>query len=86
MVPVWALAARCTLGTMQPPNPAEQARLVRRLVELRAEHRGLDAEVSRLQADRAADDLVVKRLKKRRLQLRDCIERIESALIPDEPA
>lgn len=71
---------------MQPTDPAEQARIVRRLVELRAEHRGLDDHVSRLQADPSADELLVKRLKKRRLQLRDCIDRLESALIPDEPA
>jgi len=30
--------------------------------------------------------LTIKRLKKRKLQLKDSIERLESALIPDEPA
>lgn len=57
-----------------------------RLVELKTEHRDLDAAISRLQADIAADELAVKRLKKRKLQLKDAIERIESALIPDQPA
>jgi hypothetical protein len=33
-----------------------------------------------------ADELTVKRLKKRKLWLKDCIARLESALIPDEPA
>lgn len=71
---------------MRPPDPFEQARLAQRLTALRAEHRDLDAAIARLQLDRAADELLVKRLKKRKLQLRDCIERLESAMIPDEPA
>ena len=33
-----------------------------------------------------ADELSIKRLKKRKLWLKDCISRLESALIPDEPA
>lgn len=70
----------------QPTDPAELSRLARRLVELRLEHRDLDAAIERLQHDRNADELTVKRLKKRRLQLRDCIARLESMLIPDEPA
>lgn len=71
---------------MRPPDASEQARLSLRLIELRQEHRDLDAAIARLQLDVLADDLVVKRLKKRKLQLRDAIERLESALIPDEPA
>ena len=58
----------------------------RRVAELRVEHRDLDAAIARLQADIEADELAVKRLKKRKLQLRDLIARLESALIPDEPA
>ncbi|MGI8561709.1 MAG: YdcH family protein [Luteimonas sp.] len=53
---------------------------------MRTEHRDLDAAIVRLQADIQADELAVKRLKKRKLQLKDCIERLERALIPDEPA
>lgn len=71
---------------MQPLDPAEQSRMRQRLVELRTEHRDLDAAIVRLQADIQSDELSVKRLKKRKLQLKDCIERLESALIPDEPA
>jgi hypothetical protein len=71
---------------MQPIDPAEQARMSQRLVELKTEHRDLDTAIARLQADIAADELAVKRLKKRKLQLKDAIERIESALIPDQPA
>ena len=71
---------------MQPADPAEHARLAQRLVALRTEHRDLDAAISRLQLDIAADELSVKRLKKRKLQLKDQIAWIENALIPDEPA
>lgn len=64
-------------------DPAEQSRITRRLVELRLEHRDLDTAIARLQADIAADELAVKRLKKRKLQLKDAISLLESALIPD---
>lgn len=57
-----------------------------RVSELRLEHRSLDAEIDRLIADIQADELSIKRLKKRKLWLKDCISRLESALIPDEPA
>lgn len=77
--------ATCNLGVMHS-DPAEQANLVQRLVALKAEHRELDAEIARLQLDQGVDDLMVKRLKKRKLQLRDAVELLESALIPDEPA
>ena len=70
----------------QPFDPAELARVVQRLVELRLEHRDLDLAIGRLHENIAADELAVKRLKKRKLQLKDTIIRLESALIPDEPA
>ena len=68
-------------------DPAEQSRITQRLVELRLEHRDLDTAIARLQAgtghDPDADELAVKRLKKRKLQLKDTIAKLESALIPD---
>ena len=64
-------------------SPSE---IVRRVSELKLEHRELDAEIDRLVADIQADELAVKRMKKRKLWLKDCISRLESALIPDEPA
>ena len=69
---------------MQPP--ADPAELSRKLADLRLEHRDLDTAIGRLQADLAADELTIKRLKKRKLLLKDLIARLESALIPDEPA
>ena len=72
---------------MSPPtDPAELSRIAQRVVALKQEHRDLDVAIATLQADADADELAVKRLKKRKLQLKDCIAKLESALIPDEPA
>ena len=60
--------------------------IARQLAELRLEHRELDAAISGMVATIQADELSVKRLKKRKLWLKDCIAKLESALIPDEPA
>lgn len=61
------------------------ADICQRIAELRAEHRDLDERLGRLAAN-PDDDLEAKRLKKRKLHLKDCIIRLESMLIPDEPA
>nr|WP_225540855.1 YdcH family protein [Xanthomonas sp. XNM01] len=49
------------------------------------EHRDLDTEIARCAAN-AEDELVIKRMKRRKLWLKDCITRLQSQLIPDEPA
>jgi hypothetical protein len=67
-------------------EPANDAVISQQLVELKLEHRDLDLAIARLQADIQADELAVKRMKKRKLQLKDQIARLESDLIPDEPA
>lgn len=54
-----------------------------RLRELRIEHRDLDDVISRLQLDLRVDELQMKRLKKRKLMIKDQITRLESELIPD---
>ena len=58
----------------------------RRLIELRMEHADLDALVDRIAHETPLDELMVQRLKKRRLALRDQICRMELALDPKEPA
>ena len=58
----------------------------RRLIELRMEHADLDAMIDRAGDDAPLDELMVRRLKKRRLGLRDQISRLELALDPKEPA
>jgi len=54
-----------------------------RLKELRIAHRDLDDVIARLSVDPLVDQLQLKRLKKRKLVLKDLIERLESELIPD---
>jgi hypothetical protein len=61
-------------------NPAD---ITRQLVELRIEHRDLDQAISALAATPTCDELQLRRMKKRKLQLKDIIAKLESRLIPD---
>ena len=61
----------------------EQGEIARQLIELRMEHRDLDGAIVRLAADPRCDELQLKRMKKRKLRLKDIIARLESKLIPD---
>ncbi len=54
-----------------------------RLTELRVEHRDLDEAIERLAENVHVDQLRLRRLKKRKLMLKDAMARIESMLIPD---
>jgi hypothetical protein len=56
---------------------------MQRLRELRIEHRDLDDVICRLSMDLYVDELQLRRLKKRKLLLKDQILRLESELIPD---
>ena len=58
----------------------------RRLIELRMEHADLNALVDRAAQQTPVDELMLRRLKKRRLALRDQIARLELVLDPKEPA
>lgn len=58
----------------------------RRLIELRIEHGDLDDVIDRVALERPIDELTLRRLKKRRLALRDQIATLEAALSPPEPA
>jgi hypothetical protein len=58
----------------------------RRLIELRMEHADLDALIDRASQESPVDELMMRRLKKRRLALRDQIARLELAIDPKEPA
>lgn len=57
-----------------------------RLAELRVEHRDLDDAIARLAGAPQDDELLLRRLKKRKLALKDRISVIERMLEPDEPA
>lgn len=59
---------------------------LRRLIELRMEHADLDDLIDRHADERMPDELTLRRLKKRRLALRDQIARLEMELEPPEPA
>ncbi|MBT9610494.1 YdcH family protein [Aquabacterium sp.] len=58
----------------------------RRLIELRMEHADLDSLIDRAAEQSPLDELAVRRLKKRRLALRDQITTLELLLDPKEPA
>jgi len=60
--------------------------LPRRLIELRMEHADLDNLIDQAALTLPDDELSLRRLKKRRLLLRDQISQIEAELDPPEPA
>lgn len=61
----------------------ERRELVAELERLKQEHRDLDSAIEALLAVAGYDRLQVQRLKKRKLQLRDKISRIDDVLFPD---
>jgi hypothetical protein len=61
-------------------DPGEIARLI---ADLREEHRDLDEAIIRLSDDPSVDQLQLRRMKKRKLKLKDWIAYLESQLIPD---
>ena len=69
----------------QPPDnfDTELFKNIERLRQLRIEHRDLDDVIARLSLDFDVDELQLKRLKKRKLMLKDQIAKLESQLIPD---
>lgn len=66
----------------QPYDEQDEV-LHQRLAELESEHRDLDDVIERLSDGNAFDQLQIKRLKKRKLQLKDQIIRLRSRLLPD---
>ena len=73
---------------MDPLLPTEQnlRSPQRQLIELRMEHANLDNLIDQSMESAPADDLSLRRLKKRRLLLRDQIARIELDAEPPRPA
>ena len=61
----------------------EEQSLRAKLSQLREEHRDLDAAIAAMNDTSAADQLRLTRLKKRKLQLKDQIAKIEDSLLPD---
>ena len=65
------------------PLAANDEALQQRLAELRQQHQDLDASVAALEHMPQPDQLVIARLKRRKLALRDQISMIEDQLTPD---
>lgn len=71
---------------MSPLTDVEIEKIKARIVELQIEHRALDDMIARLSENVYVDQLQLRRLKKRKLQLKDLITRLKSQLIPDMDA
>lgn len=79
-------ALRSPISIVRPIVDANLHSPERQLIELRMEHADLDAMIDRLVEVAPLDELMLRRLKKRRLSLRDEIDRLERSLQPNEPA
>jgi hypothetical protein len=66
-----------------PPTEEEKAQIRQRLLALEVEHHDLDDVIDRLVHDPMQDQLQLRRLKKRKLLLKDQIQRLRARLIPD---
>jgi hypothetical protein len=74
------LSRRTSTKAMQRPDERE---LREQLARLRAEHRELDLQIMAEVGSPLCDQLQIKRLKKRKLALKDKIAAIEDQLFPD---
>jgi hypothetical protein len=91
--PVWRARAETTLSTSAPVgrkkapflamSNEDERDLRAQLAALREEHSALDAAIAAIVEARERDQLQLTRLKKRKLQLKDQMARIEDALLPD---
>ena len=66
-----------------PLTEEEKAQIEQRLQALEVEHHDLDDVIDRLVSDPSQDQLQLRRLKKRKLFLKDQIPRLRERLIPD---
>ena len=62
------------------------AAIQEKIEALRTEHRDLDDVIARLERDHYEDELQIRRLKRRKLMLKDQIVMLERQLVPDIPA
>jgi hypothetical protein len=69
---------------MDPKEGTDEIR--QRIIELELEHRDLDLVIDTLAREGSYEELQLRRLKKRRLQLKDHITLLKMQLIPDIPA
>jgi hypothetical protein len=69
-------------GESDPPEGVDKATLAK-LSELKNQHRELDEEIHALVSSVTSDQLLLKRLKKRKLMLKDQITQMEDTMLPD---
>ncbi len=70
----------------QQDNENEGGAILERIEQLKIEHRDLDRVIARLLEDASHDELQIRRLKRRKLLLKDQIALLERQLNPDIPA
>jgi hypothetical protein len=58
----------------------------RRIIELQVEHRDLDEAIARMAEQSGMDEIKLRRMKKRKLQIKDTISMLQMRLVPDIPA
>lgn len=72
--------------SLHPLTEAEISEIRAQLHELQVEHRDLDLVITHLMDNPPPEDLLIRRLKKRKLLLKDRILQLEEMLVPDIPA
>jgi len=75
-----------SIGTNDHRPMRDADSLKHRIAELQIEHRGLDRAIQLLAGDPVRDEMQVRRLKKRKLQIKDTIVLLQMQLTPDVPA
>ncbi len=80
------LERRRRVSEDDPLTAAEKDKIRHIIVELKLEHRDLDAAIARMTEGVYMDELQLRRMKKRKLYLKDIIARLGSSLIPDMDA
>jgi hypothetical protein len=73
-------------GSQVSPNPNDVDSIKLRIAELQLEHRGLNQMIERMGQEPDTDQLLLRRLKKRKLQIKDSIVLLQMQLTPDVPA
>jgi hypothetical protein len=65
---------------------SKESEVRNRIQQLHVEHHDMDVVIQRLANDPSVDQLMITRLKKKKLQLKDMISKLENQLIPDDIA
>ena len=73
----------CTQGQMTSNIETQVFANRERIKQLRDEHRDLDLAIAEMSTNASSDQFMLKRMKKRKLRLKDMIARLESEQIPD---